>query len=657
MQLHSIQTRIAMWSGVCLLVSSLATVYYSVTTLRNSMMQTAEKQALSIANTEKAVMQSEIEKALITARAIAISFSTGKKNSDQAKLSRETANGILLEIAEQNPTFLGVYTLWEPNAFDGFDEQYKNQTGHDQTGRFIPYWCRDEKGKVGVEALVDYEKEGIGNYYQIPKKTQKETILDPYIYTVQGREVLLTSLVIPILINGVFQGIGGVDIALNFLQSQADRIDIYNKTGGMVLIANDGTLAGVTGRSDLVGKSLQEFRTGFESSLERIQKGEQFAQIANGNLEVFIPLKIGETGTPWSVMIHVPQQVINAEAAQIMWKQVGISLLFLAGALTLVWFIAKGIAHPIRKAEEFAQLVADGDLRHQIDIHQKDEIGHLVFALNEMCRNLNAMMGGIQQSAEQVAASAEQLASSSQSLAQAASEQAGSLETTHLSIDQLSSSIEQNALNAQKTDAATTQAARDAEEGGKAVLDTVEAMKRIAQQISIIDEISDQTNLLALNAAIEAARAGEMGKGFAVVAVEVRKLAERSQQASKEIGELAKSSVAKAENAGNLIQKAAPAIQNASTLMRVITAACNEQSQGAEQIKNAISQLDQITHQNSATSEESASASEELSSQAIAMQEMVSHFKIRIEEVSPIRSTSQSGGVRLLHAPPLQKGK
>ena len=192
----------------------------------------------------------------------------------------------------------------------------------------------------------------------------------------------------------------------------------------------------------------------------------------------------------------------------------------------------------------------------------------------------------------------------------------------------MSASINQNSDNAKVTDGMATKTGKEATDGGSAVTQTVSAMKQIAAKIGIVDDIAYQTNLLALNAAIEAARAGEHGKGFAVVAAEVRKLAERSQEAAKEIGELAGNSVTTAERAGKLLDEIVPSIQKTSELVQEIAASSAEQSESVVQIGVAMGQLTKATQQNASASEELAATSEELSGQADQLQQSVGFFKL-----------------------------
>ena len=360
------------------------------------------------------------------------------------------------------------------------------------------------------------------------------------------------------------------------------------------------------------------------------------------------------------------------------------------------------ITRPIVKGVDFARQVARGDLSAKLDIHQKDEIGVLADSMNALVENLRRMvksaehissgdltaqvtplsdkdalghalrhmvgrlsetMAEINLSASSVAAGSQQLNMTSQAMSQGATEQASSLEEISSSMNEIASQTRQNAENATQASRLSGEAKDLAEKGNAQMQQMVQAMREIndsgrsiSRIIKVIDEIAFQTNLLALNAAVEAARAGRHGKGFAVVAEEVRSLAARSAKAARETADLIDSSVRKVEGGAGIADKTAGALSEivaAASQMRdlvgEIAAASTEQAQGVAQITAGLGQIDQVTQQNTAHAEESASSAQELSSQAMVLQQLVAAFKIATE------SGSEAPGVTFsrMHAPAL----
>lgn len=281
----------------------------------------------------------------------------------------------------------------------------------------------------------------------------------------------------------------------------------------------------------------------------------------------------------------------------------------------------------LRSSVEVAKLVSKGDLT--IDFSTiKNKGGDLDEALEAMVTNLREIAATILNGAENVSSASQQVAAASQQMSQGAQEQASASEEVSSSMEQMVANIQQNTDNSRETEKIANKAAKDIQISSESVSETVDAITNIAEKIGIIEEIASKTDLLALNAAVEAARAGEHGRGFAVVAAEVRKLAERSQQAAAEITEISGRTVKAAQQSKELLLNTLPDINRTAQLVQEIAAASVEQNTGADQVNGAIQQLSQVTQGNASAAEEMSSNAEELNGQAEELKAAVSYFKL-----------------------------
>jgi len=308
---------------------------------------------------------------------------------------------------------------------------------------------------------------------------------------------------------------------------------------------------------------------------------------------------------------------------------------FVLGIL-LAGYMAWNIVHPL---ERFAEKLEDinigisGLIFWDEARDRRDEIGDIARAFNRFIGNLRLVIGQVGSMTATVSSASAQVSASAQMLSNGTSEQAASVEETTASLEQMNASITQNAENSRQMEHMAINGAVDVQDSGKAVAESVGAMKTIAEKICIIEEIAYQTNLLALNAAIEAARAGEHGRGFAVVATEVRKLAERSQTAAQEISSLTASSVRVAERSGELLLSLVPAIQKTAELVQEVATASREQAVGVAQVSRAMTQVDQVTQRNAAAAEELSSTADQLAAQAASLLKTMGSFQLTEAEL------------------------
>ncbi|MEZ4528771.1 MAG: methyl-accepting chemotaxis protein [Desulfobacterales bacterium] len=286
------------------------------------------------------------------------------------------------------------------------------------------------------------------------------------------------------------------------------------------------------------------------------------------------------------------------------------------------------VTQPLNVTAAHIARIAGGRIPKKISGEYKGDFHKIIHNLNTLIENLGSFAVEVRSTAEQVASGSQQLSANARQISQGSSQQAAAIEEISASMEEMDGMVKQNSDSTRQTASIAMKSSQDAQEGGKAVRDTVLAMKNISDKIGIIEEIARQTNMLALNAAIEAARAGEFGKGFAVVAAEVRKLAEKTQKSAKQIGSMSVVNVEIAEKAGRLLDGMVTGVRKTSELIQDISASGEEQTDGIAQVNKAIQQLDQIIQQNAASAEEMAAASRDFSGRAEQLLRIASFFRI-----------------------------
>jgi methyl-accepting chemotaxis protein len=574
---------------------------------------------------------------------------------------RPLFNLMVKTMAEKNLEVAAASCIWEPNALDGLDAQFVTTKGTDASGRFIPYWSRTGAG-LSLEPLVDYEVPGAGDYYLIPRKTGNETMTEPYWYPIDGKNRLITTLIAPIKKQGRFLGGMNFDIDISAIQEQVQRIKPYE--GSVAAVFSNGGL--VSGHFDpgRIGKAMTDTEADtagpyLSELVAAVRDGKEYSftnyvpSLREKMYFISVPIIIGNTTTPWALMIGIPVDVITAPIYRMLVYSVIIGVITIFVMSAGAFLIARSISSPLSRMVTILGDIGNGDLTKRLDCKSKDEIGEMTGSFNvtldkirnlvliikqkavslsgigtELSANMTETAAAINEITSNIQSMKSQTASQGASVAEAGTAMEKitvNINDLNLQIDkqaesvsQSSSAIEEMLANIQSVTQTLIRNGENvkdlsgASEVGRSGLQEVATdIQEIARESeglleinAVMENIASQTNLLSMNAAIEAAHAGEAGKGFAVVADEIRKLAESSGEQSKTISTVLKKikgSIDKITKSTDTVLNKFEAIDSGvktvSEQEENIRNAMEEQGQGSKQILDAVGRLNEITGQ------------------------------------------------------------
>jgi len=709
----SIQWKITLLAGLCLAAVVTLLVGLSLYRMEHSsaLVKASSMEMLNEAAQARIEAQGEVQ-ALGIRQQFMDAYQYGHGFSRQVLFLREQAEKRFLDAfdlredltrqvksaLQVNPDLLGLSLVFEANALDGKDELFSGQSelGSNDKGRFALYWSQPTPGKLTSMALPESDMsdtttgpsgQPANAWFTCPRSTLKPCVIEPYFYVIDGQNVLMTSIVFPLLVNGKVIASLSVDINLNSLQSVSQQASkaLYDGQTTVSIISPVGLLAGYSADASKLSQRLDQLdKTNGTELIRLLSASTQTQSLHNDNaLKVLAPFTPIPDGKPWGVLLQVPERVLvgPAEALKNQLDQsnqtgtlveLGLGLLAAVLGLLLVWLMARSVTRPILGVAHMLEDIAsgEGDLTRRLAYDKKDELGQLAGWFNRFLDKLQPIIAEVKRSVQDARGTADQSSA-------IATQTSAGMEQQYRQVDQVATASHEMSATAQdvaRSAAQAAQAARDADQAtrqGLSVIDRTTASidhlaadmstamtqveglaansEKIGSVLEVIRAIAEQTNLLALNAAIEAARAGEAGRGFAVVADEVRNLARRTQESVEEtrqvieqlqsgtqevVGSMgnshrqAQGSVEQVGQAVTALRQIGDAVTVISDMNLQIASAAEEQSAVAEEINNNVATIRDVTESLSEQANESARVSQSLNSLANQQQSLMDQFRV-----------------------------
>ncbi|WP_054918352.1 methyl-accepting chemotaxis protein [Pseudomonas fluorescens] len=707
----SIRLKIVLLSGLCLLgVIALVVGINIYNTNQNDRLVSDSSSRMLTASVEQLLQSKAAEQAghlqqtfgenLLVVTALADQIKDlrqlGIQRSLEAGALREELNRSVKTAFERNTKVLGIWLSFEPNGLDGKDSEFIGDKARvsNEKGRFSSYWSRaggESLNTVMVEddltkTTLNLSGTPYNIWYTCPRDTRSTCLLDPYEDTVADKPVLMTTISLPLIVDGKVIGVVGVDIALTALQASTDAAqkDLFNGAAHLEILSSTGLIAAYSGEPGKVGKNLID-SIGAEGKeiVQLLANDRPVIREQDDTIRAVYPLKPIAGAKSWGVVIKLPKAVMLAdnEKLQAVLDEAQATgtlkaLLVAAAAgllgLLLIWLTATGVTRPINSVAAMLKDIAsgDGDLTQRLAYAKKDELGELVNWFNRFLDKLQPTIAQIKQSITEARGTADQSSAIARQTSEGMQVQFREIDQVATASNEMSATahdVANSASNAASAARGADQSAREgmsiieqstrdittlADEVSKAVGE-VEALavnsEQIGSVLEVIRSIAEQTNLLALNAAIEAARAGESGRGFAVVADEVRNLAKRTQDSVEEIrlvieriqsgtrGVVATmhSSQHQAQSNAGQIHQAVQALGKISDAVTVISdmnlqiaSAAEQQSAVAEEVNRNVSAIRTVTETLTGQATESAAISSQLNALASQQMKLMDQFRV-----------------------------
>ncbi|PTT25849.1 chemotaxis protein [Pseudomonas sp. HMWF021] len=707
----SIRLKIVLLSGLCLLgVVALIVgmnIYQTnqndelVSNSSNQLLTASVQNLLQAKAAEQAVrVQKTFGESLTVITALADQIKDMRvlaaKRSLDAGALREELNQSLKTAFERNDKVLGIWLAFEPNGLDGKDSEFVNDAARqsNEAGRFATYWSRAAGSALNTimveedmtKTTLSVSGTPYNSWYTCPRDNKRTCLLDPYADTVGNKEMLMTTISVPLIVDGKAIGVVGVDIALDALQAAAveSQRNLFNNAGHMLIVSGSGVLAADSSDATRVGKKISDTLGADGKDLLQLVSSGTPKILEQGDLiRAVYPVDPIGNSRAWGVVIDLPKQVLLADSVKLQAvlddaQETGVLTALAVAAvagligLLLIWLTASGVTRPINNVAEMLKNIAsgEGDLTQRLNYSKKDELGELVNWFNRFLDKLQPTIAQIKQSITEARGTADQSSEIARQTSEGMQVQFREIDQVATASNEMSATahdVANSASNAANAAKGADQSAKDgmsiierstrdinqlADEVSKAVTE-VEALavnsEQIGSVLEVIRSIAEQTNLLALNAAIEAARAGESGRGFAVVADEVRNLAKRTQDSVEEIrvvieriqtgtrGVVATmhSSQTQAHNNAGQIRQAVDALGKISDAVTVISdmnlqiaSAAEQQSAVAEEVNRNVSAIRTVTETLTEQATESAAISSQLNALASQQMKLMDQFRV-----------------------------